>query len=105
MFTNAVAVAGFPAQTLLSYNVSQSRLSSSFIQRHVPSAMSTTEVHTSVSVCLQLSSFTCVLRFAVDCALHGCDAILGLDWYRKCEAAEMLHLCNVLTHFDGLLGM
>ena len=48
---------------------------------------------------LNLTSFTCVLKFVLNPSLHLCNAVLGLDWSRQCQNVKMLPLVLSLERF------
>ena len=102
MPSTAVTVAGTAAHVFLSNDVVQSRLSTCFVQTHIPRKSRSSVVEMVVSASLNLTSFTCVLEFALDPSLHLCDAILGLDWSQQCQNAEMMPLVLSLEHLEGL---
>ena len=101
MSFTAVALAGVSARVYLSADVVQSRLSARFVQAHIPRKSRCSEVEIAVSACLQLTSFTCIIKFVVDPCLNCCDAILGLDWSQQCQIAGMLPLTMSLARLDG----
>jgi len=102
MPSTAVTVAGVAAHVFLSNDVVQSRLSTHFLQTHIPRMSRSSIVDMVVSASLNLTSFTCVLEFVVDPSLHLCDAVLGLDWSQQCQNAEMLPLVLSLECLEGL---
>ena len=102
MPSTVVTVAGTAAHVFLSNDVVQSRLSTRFVQTHIPRKSRFSVVEMVVSASLDLTSFTCVLEFVLDPSLHLCDAVLGLDWSRQCQNAEMLPLVLNLEHLEGL---
>ena len=100
MSSTAVSVAGVATSAYVSGDVLLSRLSSRFLQQHFPRKSRCSQVEMTVSACLHLTSFTCVLEFVVDPALQRCDVVLGLDWFRQCEVASMLSLAVCLPRLD-----
>jgi len=75
MSSTVVTIAGIAAQAFLSNGVSQSRLSTRFLQTHVPQKSRSSVVELMVTASLNLTSFTCVLEFVLDPNLHVCDAV------------------------------
>jgi len=102
MSSTAVTVAGIAAHVFLSNDVPQSRLSTCFLQTHIPQKSRSSVVELMVTSSLNLTSFTCVLKFILDPNLHLCNTVLGLDWSRQCQNAEMLPLVLSLEHLQGL---
>jgi hypothetical protein len=102
MSSTAITVAGVPAQVFLSNDVPQSRLSMRFLQTHIPRKSRSSVVELMVTASLNLTSFTCVLEFVVEPDLHLCDAVLGLDWSRQCQIAEMSPLVLSMERLEGL---
>jgi len=102
MSSTAVTVAGIAAHAFRSNDVAQSRLSTRFVQTHIPRKSRSSIVELVVTASLILTSFTCVLEFILDPDLHLCDVVLGLDWSRQCQIAEMLPLVRGLECLDGV---
>jgi len=51
---------------------------------------------------LNLTSFTCVLEFVLNPNLHLWDTVLGLDWSRQHQIAEISPLVLSLERSEGL---
>jgi len=102
MSSTAVAVAGVATPAYLSRDVFLSRLSPRFVRHNFPQKSRCSQLEMTVSACLNLTSFTCVLEFVVDPALEQCDVVLGLDWSRQCQVAGMMSLAACLPRLDGI---
>ena len=102
MSSTVVAVAGIRLHAFFSDDVAQSCISSQFVQTHFPRKSSFCVADMAITASLNLMSFTCVLELVLDPSLQTCDAILGLDWSRRCHDLQMQSLVQGLEHVEGL---
>ena len=102
MSSTAVAVARVPTPAYLSTDVFVSRVSPLFVRHNFPHKSRCSQLEMTVSACLNLTSFTCVLEFVVDSTLEQCDVLLGLDWSRQCHVAGMMSFAACLPRLHGI---
>jgi hypothetical protein len=97
----AVTIAGIIARVLLCDDVVQCRLSTRFVETHMTRKARLSVGETVISASLNLTSFTCVVEFVLDPSLNFCDAVLGLDWSRRCHNVDMQCLAQGMERLEG----